>query len=263
MRRRYPKAAPLGTKRAKIDPTVDSKRIENIDDIELYTNADLTVPALNKKLACLPQSDPSLLGLLLTGADVYTMQSLTPGDLAIAVLDHLYRRREEIGQNDLLEEPVRDQGFTSCKVVVLMPYKIQAREFIEALIDSHCKNRRKRLYKQSREKYEEEFGDPEELVNDDRFRLGIQIKPKKHAFLYTPFKYSDIIIASPVSLAEALGNEDGFLSSVEVIAMLDTDVFQLQNWDHVVTCLSHMNRLPPHPYVEADYNRVKEPFLDA
>ena len=241
MRKRYPKAAPLGTKKVKLDPTVDPKRLETVDDIEFYTNADLKMTELNKKLACLPQSDPTILGMLTTGADVYTMQNLTPQDLAISVLNHLYARREEISQNDLLEEPVRDQGFTQCKVVVLMPYKIQAREFIEALIDSHCKNRRKRLYKQSREKYEEEFGDPEELINDDRFRLGIQIKPKKHAFLYTPFKHSDIIIASPVSLSEALANEDGFLSSVEILAMLDTDVFLLQNWDHVQTCLSHMN----------------------
>lgn len=76
--------------------------------MELYTNANLRALGLNKKLECLPQDDSAMINLMLTGADVYTMQSLTPGDLALAVLNHLYRRTEEIASNDLLQEPVKD-----------------------------------------------------------------------------------------------------------------------------------------------------------
>ena len=80
---------------------------------------------------------------------------------------------------------------------------------------------------------------------DDCFKIGIAVK-KTSLKLYAKFYSSDIIVASPLGLRTVIGGEgDGkrdydFLSSLEIIVCDQTDVFLMQNWDHLlVSATSH------------------------
>lgn len=72
---------------------------------------------------------------------------------------------------------------------------------------------------------------------------GISIL-KSSMRLYAPFYSSDIIIASPLGLRTVLGAEGeskrdfDFLSSIELLVLDQTDVFLMQNWEHVLVRLS-------------------------
>ena len=74
---------------------------------------------------------------------------------------------------------------------------------------------------------------------DDCFKLGVAIK-RNTVRLYTEFYSSDIIIASPLGLRMVIGAEGerdrdhDFLSSLEVVIVDQTDVFLMQNWDHLL-----------------------------
>lgn len=58
--------------------------------------------------------------------------------------------------------------------------------------------------------------------------------------LYSPFYSSDIIIASPLGLRTLIGvdgdtqRDFDFLSSVELLVLEQSDVFLMQNWEHVL-----------------------------
>lgn len=69
--------------------------------------------------------------------------------------------------------------------------------------------------------------------------LGVSIL-KRSMRLYSPFYSSDIIISSPLGLRTLLGVEGDsqrdfdFLSSIELLVLDQTDVFLMQNWEHVL-----------------------------
>lgn len=58
--------------------------------------------------------------------------------------------------------------------------------------------------------------------------------------LYSPFYSSDIIVASPLGLRTLIGvdgdahRDFDFLSSVELLVLEQSDVFLMQNWEHVL-----------------------------
>ena len=74
---------------------------------------------------------------------------------------------------------------------------------------------------------------------DDCFRVGVAVK-KTSLRLYTKFYSCDVIIASPLGLRTIIGGEGDkerdfdFLSSLEIVIIDQTDVFLMQNWDHVM-----------------------------
>ena len=107
---------------------------------------------------------------------------------------------------------------------------------------------------------------------DDDFKFGMQFHPEKtkgvQVNLFTDFYKSDVIVASPVGLKLAIesnahksSSSHDFLSSLEVVCVLQADVLYHQNWDHVTAILSLCNQLPQADH-ETDFSRVRRYFLD-
>lgn len=120
---------------------------------------------------------------------------------------------------------------------------------------------------------------------DDSFRVGLKLTKKSLKF-FSDFYDSDIIIASPLGLktiitpdenrankaaapqkatsGKGLGDEEtipvggdkDFLSSIEIIVLDQADVFLMQNWEHVLDVIQHIN-LMPHKPRKMDISRVR------
>jgi U3 small nucleolar RNA-associated protein 25 len=163
------------------------------------------------------------------------------------------------------ETKPRDQGFTQATVLILVPYKRFALEIVQQLIEVHCKGRAKRVSKKSRKKFDDEYTNSEDLQFGDDFKLGLSLAPRHNMFLYTPFKLSDIIIASPLALS-ALLTEDpaasSALSSIEVMVVDEAGIMLMQNWDHLEVIWEKVNLMPQRDFVTADIERVREYWLD-
>ncbi|CAI9592286.1 unnamed protein product [Staurois parvus] len=96
---------------------------------------------------------------------------------------------------------------------------------------------------------------------DDHFRIGVAILQKSMR-LYSPFYSSDIIIASPVGLRTVIGSEGekkrdfDFLSSIEILIIDQADIYLMQNWEHVLHLMSHLNLQPTDSH-GVDFSRVR------
>ncbi|KAM7376645.1 hypothetical protein PAMP_006368 [Pampus punctatissimus] len=177
---------------------------------------------------------------------------------------------------DPQDEP-RDQGLTRPKVLILVPFRGGALHIVQTLI-SLLESKGKKIVVSNKKRFKEEFGEeeddkPSNLQRpddyraifsgnvDDHFRIGISII-RSSVRLYAPFYSSDIIIASPLGLRTVLGAEGenkrdfDFLSSIEMLVVDQTDVFLMQNWEHVLHVMKHMN-LQPLDSHGVDFSRVR------
>ena len=153
----------------------------------------------------------------------------------------------------------RDQGFTRCRVLILLPYAHFAYSVINCILALLPSTGKVDILNKRR--YEAEFSG-EGLVGpdsnkpadyrylmtgelNDAFRIGISLG-SRGVRLYAPFHASDIIVASPLGLKLLLDGGEGhdWLSSLEVLVMDQCDVFGMQNWQHVESCLQAINQLP-------------------
>lgn len=177
------------------------------------------------------------------------------------------------------ETEFRDQGFTKPKVLVLLPMKNSALEFVEILIKtlpramvSVVENRRKFYGDFFEEVYTSRASRPLEWLatfrgnTDDTFRLGISFRHNKTVKLYSGFYNSDIIVASPLGLRLAVDEKEqgafDFLSSLELVVADQTDVMLMQNWEHVEYVFNHMSQLPAKTRPEIDFSRVRQYYLN-
>uniref|UniRef100_A0A146PAF8 U3 small nucleolar RNA-associated protein 25 homolog n=1 Tax=Fundulus heteroclitus TaxID=8078 RepID=A0A146PAF8_FUNHE len=174
------------------------------------------------------------------------------------------------------DEP-RDQGLTRPKVLILVPFRGGALQVVHTLI-SLLETKGKKITVSNKKKFKEEFGEAEDEKPanlrrpddyhaifsgnvDDHFRIGVSIV-RGNMRLYAPFYSSDIIIASPLGLRTVLGAEGesrrdyDFLSSIELLVLDQTDVFLMQNWEHVLHVMTHMN-LQPLDAHGVDFSRVR------
>uniref|UniRef100_A0AAQ5Z4N2 U3 small nucleolar RNA-associated protein 25 homolog n=1 Tax=Amphiprion ocellaris TaxID=80972 RepID=A0AAQ5Z4N2_AMPOC len=196
------------------------------------------------------------------------------------VLAHNTQLREQKPQSKAGAEPQdepRDQGLTRPKVLILVPFRGGALKVVHTLI-SLLETKGKKIEVSNKKKFKEEFGEeaddkPSNLQRpedyhavfsgnvDDHFRIGISII-RSSVRLYAPFYSSDIIVASPLGLRTVLGAEGenkrdfDFLSSIELLVVDQADVFLMQNWEHVLHVMKHMN-LQPLDSHGVDFSRVR------
>uniref|UniRef100_A0A914VXT7 U3 small nucleolar RNA-associated protein 25 homolog n=1 Tax=Plectus sambesii TaxID=2011161 RepID=A0A914VXT7_9BILA len=196
------------------------------------------------------------------------------------VMQHSARLRElkESGQlDDAAVEKFRDQGLARPKVLILCPFRKTAMQIVDIMTRLLFGSGSKKLVT-NRKRFVKEFGgagndvshrkdvddDYKELMSgnvDDCFRVGLGIA-KKSLKLYTDFYQADILLASPVGLRMVVGDEDekhhehDFLASIEVLIMDQTDVFLMQNWQHVLHLFDNLHRQPKEAH-DVDLTRVR------
>ncbi|XP_047537007.1 U3 small nucleolar RNA-associated protein 25 homolog [Vanessa atalanta] len=199
------------------------------------------------------------------------------------VVNHMLKTRTKIlhhnaklaKKSDLSEE-YRDQGLVRPKVLILVPFKDAAYRVVKTLIDLVVPKEAGQVVNKNR--FEDDFTGGELIMpsknpkpedyellfsgnTDDTFRLGMTLT-KKTLKLYTDFYSSDILIASPLGLrmiVGAEGEEDrdfDFLASIELLIMDQTDIFYMQNWDHLLHILDHFHMQPKKTH-GTDFSRVR------
>ena len=171
--------------------------------------------------------------------------------------------------NDKDEINIKDQGFTSPKVLILVPYKKHARIILEELINIFSNNNWKGIT--NKKKFKDEYSEFDSM--DDCFRMGINISFFENKMkLYSPFDESDIILASPLGLKLATPSDNDktfknnkvydFLSSIEIFLMDFSEVFIYQNMEHLNEILSFINKPPKNNQNIVDINRIKEVYAN-
>ncbi|NXA35446.1 DIEXF factor, partial [Eudromia elegans] len=172
----------------------------------------------------------------------------------------------------------RDQGLTRPKVLMVVPFRECALRIVHNLISLLEVNSDKKIDVSNKKRFKGEFGsDPEEKPPnlkrpedyeavfagniDDHFRIGVAILQRSMR-LYAPFYSSDIIIASPLGMRTVIGAEGekkrdfDFLSSIEILIIDQADIYLMQNWEHVLHLMKHMNLLPLDSH-GVDFSRVR------
>ncbi|CAI0460700.1 unnamed protein product [Linum tenue] len=233
--------------------------------------------------------------------DAYLMHSL----------NHIFRSIDLVKKNDtkvaklqetaeselLIDDVVRDRGFTRPKVLILLPIRHIALRVVKRLIQ--LTPQASKVNVEFMDRFLEEFGyqedetdlDNEELKlkignsksqkiskpsdyealfggnSDDDFMIGIKFT-RKSIRLYSDFYSSDMIVASPLALREKIDKvwakkeEDfDYLSSIEVTIVDHADVIAMQNWEHLAVVLEQSNRMPSKQH-GTDIMRIRKWQLD-
>uniref|UniRef100_UPI003AAB3F5B U3 small nucleolar RNA-associated protein 25 homolog n=1 Tax=Centroberyx gerrardi TaxID=166262 RepID=UPI003AAB3F5B len=189
----------------------------------------------------------------------------------------LRERKTEVKAGAEPQDEPRDQGLTRPKVLILVPFRDGALQVVQTLIGL-LETKGKKMIISNKKRFKDEFGEepgdkPPNLQRpddyhaifsgnvDDHFRIGVSIV-RSSMRLYAPFYSSDIIIASPLGLRTVLG-ADGeskrdfdFLSSIELLVVDQADIFLMQNWEHVLHVMKHVN-LQPLDSHGVDFSRVR------
>ncbi|SJX60808.1 related to UTP25-nucleolar protein required for 35S pre-RNA processing and 40S ribosomal subunit biogenesis [Sporisorium reilianum f. sp. reilianum] len=215
--------------------------------------------------------------------------------LAMHVMSHVAKTRRRVLKNneklaklaangsaaDSDDLDLRDQGFTRPKVLILLPFRNSALEWVDLLTKfSLCSQ------VDNKARFAKEYNLPEGAVDkladpavaakyphdhianfagniDDSFKLGLKVT-RKSLKLFSGFYDSDVIVASPLGLRLGMEQDKGgsdFLSSIEMVVVDQTDVISMQNWEHLEYVLERLNHIPRQSR-DTDFSRVKQFYLD-
>ncbi|XP_021501129.1 U3 small nucleolar RNA-associated protein 25 homolog [Meriones unguiculatus] len=186
------------------------------------------------------------------------------------------RRSQKLGLGE--DDDFRDQGLTRPKVLIVVPFREAALRVVQLFISLLEGDSKKKIIVSNKKRFQGEYGsDPEERPPnlkrpedyeavfvgniDDHFRIGVAIL-QRSIRLYAPFYSSDILIASPLGLRTIIGAEGekkrdfDFLSSIELLIIDQADIYLMQNWEHVLHLMKHMNLLPLDSH-GVDFSRVR------
>ncbi|XP_006266087.2 U3 small nucleolar RNA-associated protein 25 homolog isoform X1 [Alligator mississippiensis] len=192
------------------------------------------------------------------------------------VLSNNAKRRDQKPGVD--SDDFRDQGLTRPKVLIVVPFRESALRVVQIFISLLESGNKKQIDVSNKKRFKGEFGsDPDEKPPnlkrpedyeavfagniDDHFRIGVAVLQKSMR-LYAPFYSSDIIIASPLGLRTVIGAEGekkrdfDFLSSIEILIIDQADIYLMQNWEHILHLMNHLNLLPLNSH-GVDFSRVR------
>lgn len=200
--------------------------------------------------------------------------------------------------NVIHDDPkLRDQGYTRARILFLVPFRYSALKLGKTLVGLLDKG----LTISHMDRFIQEFGDedgsdstlrsitsdgnkPNDYYHtfhgntDDAFRVGLKLTKKSLKF-FADFYDSDVIIASPLGLKTIIspdehhanlnndseqvpvGGDRDFLSSIEIVILDQADVFLMQNWEHVLDIMQHINLMPSKPR-KMDIARVRPWHLE-
>ncbi|RUS20830.1 hypothetical protein BC937DRAFT_94279 [Endogone sp. FLAS-F59071] len=210
---------------------------------------------------------------------------------ALHALNHVIKTRDRVLKNnqriskaqsenkDIDISEIRDQGFTRPKILIILPFRNTVVDVVKSLIQlsGSDQQEQKKRFLDDFDSPEPEAGedDPDKPADhvaafrgnvDDHFRLGIKFT-RKTVKLYADFYSADIVIASPLGLRTIIGAEGDkkrdfdYLSSIEVVILDQTQMFLMQNWDHIEHIFDHLNCIPKVAH-GCDFSRVKNWYLD-
>ncbi|XP_023245197.1 digestive organ expansion factor homolog [Copidosoma floridanum] len=177
-----------------------------------------------------------------------------------------------------IPDEYRDQGLTRPKVLILVPFRHSCFKVVELLISIFIGEDRGGSVI-NKKRFMEDFGSGNEIImpkrnpkpedyemtfkgnTDDTFKIGISIT-KKALKLYSEFYSSDIIISSVLGLRMLIGAEGeeerdfDFLASIELLILDQTEIFYMQNWDHLLHVFDHLH-LQLKKSRGTDFSRVR------
>lgn len=176
-----------------------------------------------------------------------------------------------------IPDEYRDQGLVRPKVLIIVPFRHSCLKIVELLI-SILIGEDKGGSVMNKTRFMEDFSGNELAMSkknpkpedyeltfqgntDDTFKIGISIT-KKTLKLYSEFYSSDIIISSLLGLRILIGAEGeadrdyDFLASIELLVLDQTELFLMQNWDHMIHILNHLH-LQPKDSHGTDFSRVR------
>ena len=189
------------------------------------------------------------------------------------ILKHNAKLQSAAEKNIEIDD-LRDQGITRPKVLILAPFKDSCYKIVN-IMKKVLFGGEKKVQIMNKKRFQNEFSSeepsykgfrPEDFKSmfegniDDCFKIGVSLS-KNTMKLFTPFYSSDIIIASPIGLRMVIGGKGekqdyDFLSSIELLIIDQTDVFLMQNWEHVITILDNINKTPKSTH-DTDISRVR------
>ncbi|OQR97566.1 digestive organ expansion factor [Thraustotheca clavata] len=203
------------------------------------------------------------------------------------VVNHVIKSRDTIARNTerLSKNPsaeYRDQGYCRPTILILAPLRSAAYRLVQQLYELLPDTITNVLNK---DRFEQDFGveEPSTLEgsewqkifqdgnNDDAFQIGIAFS-RKSMRLYAEYHHADIIIASPLTLRQNIGDvivdivpgdktsqklPVDFLSSIEVCVLDSASVFLMQNMEHVRAVMNAINVIPKEA-PNADFSRIRE-----
>ncbi|KAM4813489.1 U3 small nucleolar RNA-associated protein 25 homolog isoform X2 [Urocitellus parryii] len=168
------------------------------------------------------------------------------------------RRSQKLGVGD--DDDFRDQGLTRPKVLILVPFREAALRVVQLFISLLEGDSKKKIIVSNKKRFQGEYGsDPEErppnLKRPEDYEAVFMGNIDDHFRI-------DILIASPLGLRTIIGGEGekkrdfDFLSSIELLIIDQADIYLMQNWEHVLHLMNHMNLLPLDSH-GVDFSRVR------
>nr|XP_058897042.1 U3 small nucleolar RNA-associated protein 25 homolog isoform X3 [Kogia breviceps] len=167
-------------------------------------------------------------------------------------------RSQKLGVGD--DDDFRDQGLTRPKVLIVVPFREAALRVVQLFISLLEGDSKKKIIVSNKKRFNGEYGsDPEERPPNLK-------RPEDYEAVFVGniddhFR-TDILIASPLGLRTIIGGEGekkrdfDFLSSIELLIIDQADIYLMQNWEHVLHLMNHMNLLPLDSH-GVDFSRVR------